>query len=144
MCTGPGVTLIVNNDDVVTLGLFSGRMELSYRLWNLDDISVTVNTFWCGIGYISTICIVCCCNYCQWTSLMESGTHYIEIPDRIHTPAKGVLHLGTWWRHQMETFSALLALSAGNSPVTSEFPSQRSVTRSFDIFFDSAPEQTVE
>ena len=28
----------------------------------------------------------------------------------------------TWWRHQMETFSALLALCAGNSPVTGEFP----------------------
>ena len=39
----------------------------------------------------------------------------------------------TWWRHQMETFSALLALCAGNSPVTGEFPSQRPVTR---IFFD--------
>ena len=24
----------------------------------------------------------------------------------------------TWWRHQMETFSALLAFCAGNSPVT--------------------------
>ena len=41
-----------------------------------------------------------------------------------------------WWRHQMETFSALLALCAGNSPVTGEFPSQRPVTRSFDVFFD--------
>ena len=41
-----------------------------------------------------------------------------------------------WWRHQMETFSALLALIAGNSPVTGEFPSQRPVTRSFDVFFD--------
>ena len=49
----------------------------------------------------------------------------------------------SWWRHQMETFSALLALCAGNSPVTGEFPKQRSVTRSFDVFFD-APEQTVE
>ena len=36
----------------------------------------------------------------------------------------------------METFSALLALSVGNSPVTGEFPSQRPVTRSFDVFFD--------
>ena len=35
----------------------------------------------------------------------------------------------------METFSALLAY-VGNSPVTSEFSSQRSVTRSFDVFFD--------
>ena len=42
----------------------------------------------------------------------------------------------TGWRHQMETFSALLALCAGNSPVTGEFPSQRPVTRSFDVFFD--------
>ena len=31
----------------------------------------------------------------------------------------------TWWRHQMETFSALLAFCAGNSPVTVEFPAQR-------------------
>ena len=42
----------------------------------------------------------------------------------------------TWWRHQMETFSALLALCAGNSPVHGEFPAQRPVTRSFDVFFD--------
>ena len=42
----------------------------------------------------------------------------------------------TWWRHQMETYSALLALCARNSPVTGEFPSQRPVTRSFDDFFD--------
>ena len=41
-----------------------------------------------------------------------------------------------WWRHQMEIFSALLAFCAGNSPVTGEFPSQRPVTRSFDVFFD--------
>ena len=40
-----------------------------------------------------------------------------------------------WWRHQMETFSALLALCEGNPPVTGGFPSQRSVTRSFDDFF---------
>ena len=36
----------------------------------------------------------------------------------------------------METFSELLAICAGNSPVPGEFPAQRSVTRSFDIFFD--------
>ena len=41
-----------------------------------------------------------------------------------------------WWRHKMETFSALLALRAGNSTVTGEFPSQRPVTRSFGVLFD--------
>ena len=40
------------------------------------------------------------------------------------------------WLHQMETFSKLLALCAGNSPVTSEFPSQRPVMWSFDVSFD--------
>ena len=35
----------------------------------------------------------------------------------------------------METFSTLLALCAGNLPVTGEFPTQRPVTRSFDVFF---------
>ena len=42
----------------------------------------------------------------------------------------------SWWRHQMETFSAWLALCAGNSPVPGEFPAQRPATRSFDVFFD--------
>ena len=41
-----------------------------------------------------------------------------------------------WWCHQMETFSALLAIYAGNSVVTGEFPAQRPVTRSIDVFFD--------
>ena len=42
----------------------------------------------------------------------------------------------TRWRHQMETVSALLAICAGNPPVTGAFPAQRPVTRSFDVFFD--------
>ena len=42
----------------------------------------------------------------------------------------------TWWHHQMESFYVLLVLSADNSPVTGEFPTQRPLTRSFDVFFD--------
>ena len=44
--------------------------------------------------------------------------------------------LCSWWCHQLKTFFALLALCVGNSPVTSEFPTQRPVTRSFDVFYD--------
>ena len=44
-----------------------------------------------------------------------------------------------WWRHQMETFSALLAICAENSPVPGEFSTQRPVTRSFDVYFDLRP-----
>ena len=48
----------------------------------------------------------------------------------------------SWRRHQMETFSTLLALCEGNSPVTARFSSQRPVTRR--LYFLCAPEQTVE
>ena len=40
----------------------------------------------------------------------------------------------SWWRRQMETFPAFMALCAGNSPVTGESPSHKPVTRSFDVF----------
>ena len=35
----------------------------------------------------------------------------------------------------MEIFSALLAICAGNSPASGEFPAQRPATRGFDVFF---------
>ena len=47
----------------------------------------------------------------------------------------GLSQKQSWWRHQMETFSALPAICARNSPVTGEFLAQRPVTRSFDVFF---------
>ena len=31
----------------------------------------------------------------------------------------------SWWRHQMETFSAILDICAGNSPVNGEFPAHK-------------------
>ena len=43
----------------------------------------------------------------------------------------GQKRVKSWWRRQMGAFSALLALC-----VTGEFPSQKPVTRSFDVFFD--------
>ena len=50
-----------------------------------------------------------------------------------HLPSMLLL---SWWRHQMETFSVLLDFCVRNSPVTSEFPSQRPVMQSFNVFFD--------
>ena len=47
-----------------------------------------------------------------------------------------LVHVFAWWRHQTETFYALLAICAENSPVPGEFPAQRPVTRSSDVFFD--------
>ena len=42
----------------------------------------------------------------------------------------------TWWRHQMETFSALPNLFEGNPSVAGGFSSQRLLTRSFGVFLD--------
>ena len=39
------------------------------------------------------------------------------------------------WKH----FPRKLAICAGNSPVPGEFPTQRPVTRSFDVYFDLRP-----
>ena len=60
-------------------------------------------------------------NPVQWSCFVASSSDYVPV---------------AWCRHQMKTFFALLALCAGNSPVTGEFPSQRPVTRCFDVFFD--------
>ena len=78
----------------------------------------------------------CKCYHAKSAELVQQKTSRVRRPPRriiffnsptIHAP---------WWRHQMETFSALLAICAGNSPVLGEFPAQRPVTRSFDVFFD--------
>ena len=70
----------------------------------------------------------------------HNSNHIIaNIPDsKIHGANIGPTWVlsAPWWRLQMVTFSALLALCVGNSPVSGEFPSQRPVTRSFDVFFD--------
>ena len=58
--------------------------------------------------------------------------HYFSYPSRSHYLLREY-HINKairWWRHQMEILFASLALCVG------EFPSQRPLTRSFDVFFD--------
>ena len=73
--------------------------------------------------------------------IYKSSSRYLK-SDNNQTNNDEVILCGmviAWWRHQMETFSALLAFYAGNSPVPGEFPTQRPVTRSFDVTFDLRP-----
>ena len=44
------------------------------------------------------------------------------------------LYRFTWWRHPTETFFALLAICAGNSPVTGEFPTNKGQWRGALMF----------
>ena len=85
---------------------------------------VTINTGFTDIDFVLNIA-----NHTRRASC-RSASHYVygDIELTISD-----IELTTWWRHQMEIFSALLALYVGNSPVTGEFPSQRPVTRSLDL-----------
>ena len=104
-------------------------MLISCRLviW-LAKQHATNMSFSNGLDSFITLVIILCKISLSKMSLRHNGGNYGE----------GYISKGCrpWWRHQMETFSALLALCAGNSPVTGEIPSQRPVTRSFDVFFD--------
>ena len=71
------------------------------------------------------------------TKTLNYKYHIIWLCSRITSFATLLrfLHI-SWCSHKMDTFSALLAICAGNSPVTGKFPMQRPVTRNFDVFFD--------
>ena len=82
-----------------------------------------VGTLFANLRWLQTFCS----RHRSWMATCVGQRLYVRPNDGFRAHA---------WRHQMETFSALLALCAGNSPVAGEFPSQRPVTRSFDVFFD--------
>ena len=71
----------------------------------------------------------------QYNTILHIAKNDNSTPE-YQQPSRWLSNTQPWWRHQMETFSALLAICAGNSPVSGEFLAQRPVTRSFDIFFD--------
>ena len=67
-----------------------------------------------------------CMSNSQWLFDLHcwSFTHLVPLCQE-HIPLflPNQWHL-SWWRHQMETFSVLLAICEGNSAVPGEFPSQ--------------------
>ena len=98
--------------------------------------------------------------FVHWTPGLhcaERVSSKVGIDGETETPLKKRL---SWWRHQMESFSALLALCVGNSPVPVNYPHKgqwpvwyktkfgsqnfgyliwfctRLVTRRCDVFFD--------
>ena len=99
----------------------------TYFTGDFKGFLITIERLRCDMhsGYDCGNCVHCQCR--QVTGISK----LLSLKGR---ELKG--EIATWWRHQMETFSALLAICAGNSPVLGEFPTQRPVTRSFGIFFD--------
>ena len=114
------------------------RLPGKLRMWNVIWVLIHKR-----LGYTTlflTVCVVpvgvfprVCCAVTSWRLLViRSDTTSFVSKMAIYEEKS----LCPWWRHQMETFSALMAICAGNSLVTGEFPVQRPVTRSFDVFVD--------
>ena len=127
-------------------GLFSRLMKLSQA--ELDNIAlqhpkshchqphVFINIQWLGIQWVNGLL-----SRLMKLSQAELDNIALQHPkSHCHQPhvfiQKPSREVSTWWRHQMEIISALLALCVGNSPVTGEFPTQKPMMQSFDVFFD--------
>ena len=108
---------------LVSMGISQGCL---WPIWPMDKRSFLA-TFGCNPTHARTLQTESC-HYSIMTSLsaVTDGTW----------GCRRYSYDNSCWRHQMETFSALLAICAGNSPVTGEFPAQRPVTRTFCVFFD--------
>ena len=76
----------------------------------------------------------------QTLKTMDEFISWCPKTSKPSTTKHNKIHM-SWWRHRMETFSALLAICAGHSPLPGEFPTQRPVTRSFDVYFDLRPDK---
>ena len=76
-----------------------------------DVFEYTYYTFRITSGYTSPLG--------QW-DIVWNDNRWIPLK-RGQQRGKGFHTITSWWRHQMETFSALLALGGGNSPITGEF-----------------------
>ena len=92
---------------------YTSRAGLAVHCWMVGNLA-----FQCGDIY----------HYHFWINFVTKKLH------QTHTDI--ILRAIPWWRHQMEIFSALLAICAGNSQIPGEFPAQRPVAWSFDVFFD--------
>ena len=81
------------------------------------------------IGRIYVLCLIIIIKSEVWTV-----THCLRLS---HETMVCAVCLSIFlWRHQMDAFAMLSTVCSGNSLVTGEFPAQRPVTRSFDVYFD--------
>ena len=111
------------------------------RLWHCQKcfwnwLGFGISAIWLNLSLImhhyhrNAVCL-------QHSTSLSQGCLVHQVPTFKLTMNLGLfLCTISWWCHHMETLSTLLAFCVGNSPVTVEFPAQRPVTRSFDVFFD--------
>ena len=122
-------------------GLYSlsGKMNNCIALGSLEDMRLDSNIV---VLLRNLTCIAPQQHYCGGNCQIcnEKGINpYLRFCEIRHLDIEWLYKWkswDSWWRHQLETNSTVLAICAGNSQVPGEFPAQRPVTRSFDVFFD--------
>ena len=100
---------------------------------------------WCLVIHLDESSSCCVMSWGDWVGKPQwygwqwpvKGDYFrkITVSHSMNLHWFGAFSIHAWWRHHMETFSVWLAICAGNSPVTDEFPAQRPVTQSFVVFF---------
>ena len=80
-----------------------------------------------GVSARSTDVNTCPCSV--WLTAYMMRVHHCSV----HKVDSYTTTVHPWWRHQMETFSALLAICAGNSPVHGEAGDLRRHRTHYDV-----------
>ena len=92
--------------------------------WNLSAASVwaRVSLIWHTRRICTKTCCLCCATWCSMIKYPHVSSFQFHTAVHLWSDepscCRGDAVGSTWWRNQMETFSALLALCAGNPPVT--------------------------
>ena len=98
--------------------------------WLIRFLQTNCSEIWIKVQFSSTGCIWKCC-LLDCNHIIQ-GSMCLRQNVEIYRWCSGYNILDgccfviviTWWRHQMATFSTLLPICAGDSPVTGEFPAQ--------------------
>ena len=115
LCDDTLAMLAVNQtlcDDILaTLAVNQTFWSQFRNMANIFQINLPTTDFWHEVPCIHD-------HASAWSFLVASSISFKMACRKLSKPSDLCLGLSVWWRHQMETFSALVAFCAGNSPVT--------------------------
>ena len=93
------------------------RKRFSFKEIHFEKSTVKWRPFYLGISVLKQVHVLLpSVLFCSVLFFVDSPDPFIHIRQHCFTAL---------WRHQMEIFSALLSLCAGNPPVTGGFPTQQ-------------------
>ena len=112
--------------------IVSGQVKIIDILINYKKRNIS----WKGIRWlqheITLIWVSICDRFTNLSDIMYQGPCRYDIIMIVNWTCGGS---GPWWRHYMETLSALLSLCEGNPALTSGSHRKRTIMQSFDVSF---------